>query len=515
MSFSQPLVSLRGITKRFPGVLANDAIDLHVYAGEVHALVGENGAGKTTLMKILSGIYRPDAGEIWVDGRKVVLRSPQEARELGIGMAFQHFALIPSMTVAENVALGWPGSGLRLPLPHAAARLADLGRRYGLAIDPRARIWQLSVGEQQRAEILKLLAWQARILILDEPTAALTPQEARSFLQSLQALAATGHTVIFISHKLDEVLMVAQRITVLRQGRVVTSLPRAAADKRALARAMIGREPRPPARPPAAAPGEVVLAVRELSARDDRGRLALQRVSFELRRGEILGIAGVAGNGQRELGEVLVGLRPAATGTVWLHGRDVTGASPGALIRLGVGHIPEDRLGMGLVPQAGVLDNLLLKMYRAPPFAWGPLLRRRVAAAAARRLLAEFRVAVPRLDAPVSALSGGTQQRLLLARELSMQPRVLVAFHPTRGLDVAAVEQVHRVLLEQRQRGCALLLISEDLDELSALADRIAVMCDGEVTGIVERDAADRETLGLLMAGRLEGSPAPTPEAGE
>jgi ABC-type uncharacterized transport system ATPase subunit len=511
---SEPVVSLRGITKRFPGVLANDGIDLEVRPGEIHALVGENGAGKTTLMKILYGIYQPDAGDIWIDGQRVSIRSPRDAIRLGIGMAFQQFALISSMTVAENIVLAYPSSRLRLRLNATAARLRDLSQRYGLPIDPHAPLWQLSVGEQQRVEILKALYRQARVLLLDEPTAVLTPQETAAFLQALRAMAGAGHALLFSTHKLQEVLSVAHRITVLRRGKVVTTVRRAETDASDLARAMIGRDLPLPLRPAPARPGEVALSVRALSARHDRGGLALNGVSFDLRQGEILGVAGMAGNGQRELSEVLVGLRPASAGKVYLGDRDVTAATPAELIRLGVGHIPEDRLGRGLIPQASVLDNLLVKAYRAPPIARGPFLCYRAARDQARRLASAFQVVMPRLDAPVVALSGGNQQRLLLARELATHPAVLVAVHPTRGLDVAASEQVHRLLLEHRQRGCAILLISEDLDELLALCDRIAVMYAGRITGVIGAGAADAETLGRLMAGGDAHAAVSSAEAG-
>lgn len=496
-----PVVALSGITKRFPGIVANDAIDLEVYAGEIHALLGENGAGKTTLMKILYGLYRPDAGHICIDGQAVMLRSPQDAIRLGLGMAFQQFSLIPSLTVAENIALAVPSSGLRLRLADIAVRLGTLSQRYGLPIDPWTPVWRLSVGEQQRVELLKLLYRQARILILDEPTSVLTPLEARGFLRAIQAMAASGLAVILISHKMDEVLAVAHRITVLRRGRAVVTVPRREATAADLARAMIGRDLRPPPTRPLSAPGEVVLSVRDVSVREQPWQPALHGISFDLRQGEILGIAGVAGNGQRELAEVLVGLRRVTAGSKSLQGRDVTHATPREMIRLGVGYIPEDRLGSGLIPQASILDNLLLKAYQHPPFAYGPFLRYRVACAQASRLLSAFQVTAPSLHTLVGTLSGGNQQRLLLAREFSTQPILLIAAHPTRGLDAGAIEHVQHALLEQRQRGCAILLISEDLEELVALCDRIAVMYAGTISGIVSAAGADPATLGALMTG--------------
>ncbi|HEX2279549.1 MAG TPA: ABC transporter ATP-binding protein [Candidatus Tectomicrobia bacterium] len=510
MTAAPPCVVMRGITKRFPGVLACDRIDLEVHPGEIHALLGENGAGKTTLMKTLYGLYQPDAGEIWVDSRRATIRSPRDAIRAGIGMVFQHFTLIPSLTVAENLALADPTAPTFVHRQALGSHIRELAARYRLRVEPDRPIWQLSVGEQQRVEILKLLYRRARILIFDEPTAVLTPQEVEPFLHGLQDLAAGGHAVIFITHKLPEALAVSQRITVLRHGRVVATPAPAHANPADLARAMIGRElPSPPGRRPTAR-GVVDLALTEVSAGDDRGRLALDRLSIEVQGGEIVGIAGVAGNGQQELAEVAVGLRRASAGAVHIRGVDVTNASPRAIGRRGVSYIPADRQGMGLVPSASVLDNLLLKVYRLPPIARGPLINYRAASAAARRLLAAFQVSAPRLDAPAGVLSGGNQQRLLLARELSLHPTLLVACSPTHGLDVGAVQTTHSLLLEQRQRGCAILLISEDLDELLALADRIAVMYKGRIVGSVRPEEADVGSLGLRMAGAQDPS-VPSP----
>jgi ABC-type uncharacterized transport system ATPase subunit len=501
MTVAPPCVVMRGITKRFPGVLACDRIDLEVHPGEIHALLGENGAGKTTLMKILYGLYQPDAGEIWVDSRRATIRSPRDAIRAGIGMVFQHFTLIPSLTVAENLALANPTALSFVHRQALGAHIRELAAHYQLRVEPDRPIWQLSVGEQQRVEILKLLYRRARILIFDEPTAVLTPQEVDTFLDGLQNLAAAGHAVIFITHKLPEALAVSQRITVLRHGRVVATPAPAQASPADLARAMIGRElPRLPGRR-SMARGVVELALTEVSARDDRGRLAPDRLSIEVQGGEIVGIAGVAGNGQQELAEVVVGLRRVSAGAVHIQGIDVTNASPRVISRRGVSYIPADRQGMGLVPSASVLDNLLLKVYRLPPIARGPFLNYRAASETVRRLLAAFQVSAPRLDVSASVLSGGNQQRLLLARELSLHPTLLVACSPTRGLDVGAVQTTHRLLLEQRQRGCAILLISEDLDELLTLADRIAVMYDGRIAGSMRSEEANAATLGLMMTG--------------
>jgi len=496
-----PLTELRGITKRFPGIIACDRVDLPVYAGEIHALLGENGAGKTTLMHVLYGLHQPDAGEIWIDGQRRVVHSPKDAIRAGIGMVFQHFTLIPSLTVAANIALAASSSHVFLRRKWLAARVQELGEQYQLAVDPNSHVWQLSVGEQQRVEILKLLYRRARILILDEPTAVLTPKESEAFLQTMRKLAAAGHAVILITHKLAEALSVAHRITVLRHGRVVANPDPAEVTESDLARWMIGRDlPIPHTRASQAA-AVVELSLTEVSVKNDRGWWALRRVSLDVRRGEILGIAGVAGNGQRELAEVIVGLRRAMAGTVRIRGADVTNANPEAIIRCGVSYVPEDRQGMRLVLSASILDNLLLKAYRLPPVARGPFLNYTQAATEARRLLSAFAMNVSRLDAHVSVLSGGHQQRLLLARELATHPTLLVACSPTRGLDVSAVETIHRLLLEQRQRGCAILLISEDLDELMTLADRIAVIHAGEIAGCFRAAETDATTLGLMMSG--------------
>jgi ABC-type uncharacterized transport system ATPase subunit len=501
MNDRSPLVELRGITKRFPGVTACDRVDLAVRPGEIHVLLGENGAGKTTLMQVLYGLHQPEAGEIWIDGERRVIRSPKDAIRAGIGMVFQHFTPIQSLTVAENIVLAAPSSRVFVRRQALAAHVRQLAAEYRLHVDPDSPVWQLSIGEQQRVELLKLLHQRVRLLILDEPSAGLTPQETVALLQSLRSLAVAGHAVILITHKLAEALSVAHRITVLRRGKVVATVDPVQISRSDLARWMIGGDlPAPPARVSQAA-ATVELSLSGVSAENERGLLALRRVSVEVRRGEILEIACVAWNGQRELAEVIVGLRSAVAGTVRIRGEDVTNAPPETLIKRGVGYIPEDRQGMGLVPNAGILDNLLLKAYRTPPLARGPFLQYDQAAHTARRLLAAFAVDVRRLESPASALSGGNQQRLLLALELSAQPALLVACSPTRGLDVAAVATIHRLLLEQRQRGGAILLVSEDLDELIALADRIAVIYQGQIVGCCGVQDADAATLGLMMAG--------------
>ena len=496
-----PWLVMREITKAFPGVVANDRVSLDVRPGEVHALLGENGAGKTTLVHILYGIHQPDAGEIRVNGRPVRIRSPRQAIELGIGLVPQHFLLVRRHTVAENVALGLSGVRFFWPLASVEQRLRELGERYGLGVDPRAFVWQLSAGEQQRVEILKALIRGARLLVLDEPTSVLTPQEARSLFEVLRRMTQEGHSVIFISHKLDEVLEIADRITVLRRGRVAASLARAGTDKRTLAELMVGREVAFDRRAGRRPPGPPVLELRDLWARDDRGFPAVRGISLTVHQGEILGLAGVAGNGQHELVEVLTGLRRPLRGEIRVRGRPVAGQSPRALAESGVAHIPEDRLGTGVVAGMTVAENLVLNRYRYPPFCRGPLLDTRRITEFARQAVAEYGIVTPGLSTRARALSGGNIQKLILARELSGQPALIVAAHPTYGLDVGATEQVHEALLRQRDRGAGVLLVSEDLDEILALSDRIAVVFGGRIMGVVEADEAERERIGLMMAG--------------
>lgn len=492
-------VAMRGIVKRFPGVVANDGVDLEVRAGEIHALLGENGAGKTTLMNILYGIYHPDQGEIRIKGRPVTIRSPQAAIRLGIGMIHQHFRLVASHTVAENVVLGLPGHFL-FPDRNALPRIQQLSRTYGLDVDPQARIWQLSAGEQQRVEIIKALYRGAEILILDEPTSMLTPGEARELLAILRRMTAEGQTIIFITHKLDEVMAASDRVTVLRQGKAIATLETRQTDERELARLMVGREVLFRLEKTPAQPGPSVLRVEGLSALNDKGLPALRDVSLEVRAGEIVGIAGVAGNGQRELVETLIGLRPATRGRVWLNGREITGAPPRARIEAGISCVPGERL-TGIVPNMSVADNLILKRYRRPPIASGLLLDQTSIAAHSDRLIAQYAILTPSRRTPIKLLSGGNIQRAVLAREISGQPALLIAAHPTSGLDIGATEAIWQLLLEQRQSGLAVLLVSEDLEEVLTLSDRIAVMFAGEIVGVVPGGEAELEQIGLMMAG--------------
>ena len=498
----EAVLSLRNISKTFPGVVANDRVTVEVLPGEVHALLGENGAGKTTLMNILYGIYQPEAGEIVLQGRRVRIRSPRDAIAHGIGMVPQHFLLVRRHTVAENIALGLEGTRAFFPARQIERQIRDLGERYGLAVDPWAPAWTLSVSEQQRVEILKALLRGARILILDEPTSVLTPQEAESLFRVLRRMKEEGHAVIFISHKLDEVLEVADRITVLRKGRVVDTIPAAQADKRMLARLMVGREVE--FRLPKGAPaldGEA-LGVEDLWARNDRGLPALRGVSFAVRRGEILGLAGVAGNGQREQVEVLTGLRRADRGRVRVLARDVTNQNARTFFEAGVAHIPEERLRVGIVPAMTVAENLVLRQFRYAPFSRGQVLDLQAVTDFAQRMIAEYEIVTPGPRTPARSLSGGNIQKLILARELSGRPGVIIAAHPTSGLDVSATEQVHQILLRRRQEGAGVLLVSEDLDEILALSDRIAVMYGGRIMGVVDAAGADREKIGLLMLGQ-------------
>jgi simple sugar transport system ATP-binding protein len=497
---STPLLELRHITKTFPGLVANDRIDFDLQPGEVHALLGENGAGKTTLMNIAAGLYRPDDGEIVVRGEPADFHSPRDALDCGIGMVHQHFQLVEPFTVAQNLALA---CSQRLVLGRGEAR-ADairLCRTRGLSVDPDVRVWQLSVGERQKVEILKLLGRRVDILILDEPTAVLTPQESDELFVTLRRLASEGRGVVFISHKLNEVLTVADRITVLHGGREVAKLPRAQATARGLAQLMVGREVSLERIARSGGPGAPVVELVGVCAESDRGHRALHELDLTVHSGEIVGVAGVAGNGQRELAEVIAGVRSPSAGRVLMAGQDLTGADARRMIQAGIGYVPEDRMSTGLVPGLDVLDNLILKRYASPPIARGVLLDRRAARRWGLELIRKFAIRATGLGAQVSVLSGGNQQRLVLARELAGQTRALIAMHPTRGLDVGATEQVHKLLLEERRAGMAILLISEDLDEILALADRVAVIFGGRILATLPAEQADRETVGLLMGG--------------
>jgi len=496
---------MAGISKRFPGVVANDGVTFECAAGEVHALLGENGAGKTTLSNILTGLYRPDEGEIELYGEPVHFHSPRDALDAGICMVHQHFRLVEPFTVAENVVLGdHRGVGRRFFVhpPAVERRVAELSGRYRLAVPPQARIWQLSVGEQQRVEILKALYREARILIMDEPTAVLTPQEAEDLFGTLRAMASEGKTVIFISHKLHEVKAVADRVTVLRGGRTVATVDARQATGRSLASLMVGREiaeARRVARPHQ--PTDLrLLEIERVTVAGDRGAKAVKDVSLSIREGEIVGVAGVAGNGQRELAEGICGVRPVE-GAVRVGGRKLANGDPRAAIRAGIAYVPEDRLGTGLAPSLSVTSNAALKGYRRSPFSRGPLLALRRMRELALGLIRRYDVKTPSPETPARNLSGGNLQKLVLGREFEWDPLVLVVAQPTRGLDVGAIETVHAFLREAASKGMAILLLSEDLDEVRALADRILVMYEGRIVGELDGESADPEEIGYLMAG--------------
>ena len=510
-------LELRGITKRFGPLVANDGISLSVAPGQVHALLGENGAGKTTLMNVLYGLTQPDEGQILIDGEPAKFGSPRDAIAAGIGMVHQHFMLVPVFTVAENVTLGIeevrPG-GL-LDRRKTRRDVADLSHRYGLDVDPDALVEDLPVGIQQRVEIVKALVRQANVLILDEPTAVLTPAETEELFRIIRQLQAGGTSIIFISHKLREVQAIADTITVLRRGQVVGQrTPPATEDD--LATLMVGRDVQLRVSKEPAHPGEVVLSVADLTVADDQGGLPVNDLSFDVRAGEILGIAGVQGNGQTELCEALMGLRPAVAGSVTLNGHDLTRASPRARLRAGVAYVPEDRQEDGLVGSFSVAENLILDTYNRPPFSSGVNLNLPAIRANATALIGEFDVRTGSPATPAGTLSGGNQQKVILAREVGREHKVLIASQPTRGLDVGSIEFVHRRIVEQRDHGVAVIIVSSELDEIYALADRIAVMYEGKITGFRDPDVPAAE-LGRLMAGGADGGHAlalgPLPDA--
>lgn len=505
----EPILRMGGITKRFPGVLANDRVDLEVRQGEVLALLGENGAGKSTLMNVLNGLYRPDEGTVFVKGKAVDIQSPRDAYDLGIGMVHQNFMLVDTMTVVENVVLGLQGLAFRPDLRRVKRRLEELGERYGLKVDPDAYIWQLSVGEQQRVEILKLLYRDVDMLILDEPTAVLTPQEVDDLVEVLRRVVDEGRAAIFITHKLREVMMFSDRVTVLRDGRNVATRHTSETSREELARLMVGRDVLFDLEKSTCELGSPVLEIEDLKALNNKGLPALRGVSLKVRAGEIVGVAGVAGNGQRELAEVITGLRHAVGGDVHVNQACITNCSPLRAIKAGVSHVPEDRVEMGLVGDMTVAENLALKAYRTSELSRGPVLSPDAIRIFAEGLIADFDIATPGPGTHVKFLSGGNLQKAILARELTACEGLLVAVHPTRGLDVGATESVRELLLRQRDQGTAVLLISEDLDELLEVSDRIAVMFEGEIVGIVPAEEADIETIGLMMAGehvQMEGA---------
>lgn len=498
-------IVLRSITKRFGEIVANDRVDLTIKRGQILALLGENGAGKSTLMNILSGVYTPDSGTIDFEGERVRFRSPWDAVRRGIGMVHQHFQLVEPFSVLENVVLAATETSLLIQKRAAAARIETVGRAHGLQVDPRALVWQLTVGERQKVEILKLLYRGAELLLLDEPTSMLTPSEAGELYKALRRLADVGKYVVLITHKLHEVVAAADRVTVLRQGRVVANLARSELVSADLGALMVGSALPQEGHRQAVESSEQAVALRVEEAHVDgyRGAAGLKGASLEIQHREILGIAGVAGNGQVELAECIVGLRPLRRGRLWLDGSEITRTDSLARIRAGLRFVPEDRLGMGLIGQLDTIDNIMLRDYREKPFRNGLLLNRRVARERAKKIVEEYDVRAPSVETPVRSLSGGNQQKILIGRELLPEPRVLVVAQPTRGLDIAATRFVHDRLFALRDSGAAVLLLSEDLDEVLHLSDRVAVLYDGQVRGVWRRKEADRSKIGAVMGGHF------------
>ncbi|WP_287809502.1 ABC transporter ATP-binding protein [Kosmotoga sp.] len=493
---------MKHITKSFPGVLANDNVSIDLKEGEVLALLGENGAGKTTLMNILFGIYRADYGEIFINGRKVHIASPHDALKSGIGMVQQHFTLVPSFSTSENIVLGLKELGFIVKTRDVEAKIEQLGKHYGLAVNPKAKVWTLSVGERQRVEILKLLYTGAKILILDEPTAVLTPQEAEALFRAVRKMTAEGTSVIFISHKLDEVMEISDRITVLKQGKVVGTVNKEDIDKKGLAKMMVGRDVILDIEKPDVEIGETVLKIENLKVRNDKNLFAINNLSLELKAGEILGIAGVAGNGQRELAESLYGLRKVESGKIILKGKDITHTSVSRRIKEGISYVPQDRKGMATCPNLSVAENLFLKNYITRYVPMSPYyLNKRLIAQTAEKLIDEYSISTPSPKTPVKLLSGGNIQKVVLARELSTTPSVIIAAHPTRGLDIGAMEFVYRTLLQQKAKGAAVLLLAGELYEIFRLSDRVAVIYEGQIMGYTPPDPAYIEEIGLMMGG--------------
>lgn len=501
------IVEMRGIVKKFPGVLANDHVDFELKRGEIHGLLGENGAGKSTLMNVLAGLYRQEAGTILVNGEPKVFSSPRDAISAGIGMVHQHFMLVPSQTVTENILLGLDEPRFFLRLPDYDQKIAELGERFGLKVDPRAKIWQLSVGEQQRVEILKMLYRGVNVLIMDEPTAVLAPQEIEGLFVTLRAMVAQGKSIIFISHKLQEVSEIVDRVSVLRRGVATASgVSSKGVSRQELARLMVGREviffvDKKPSQP-----GDIVLDVDDIYADNDKGLPALRGVSLNVRAGEIVGVAGVAGNGQSELSEVISGMRKCKQGQVQLNGETVSNRTTLFGIQQGMAYVPEDRTHVGSAPNLSITDNVIMKKYRTPPILKRGLLDMKAATNLANELKAAYDIIVPNVSTPVRLLSGGNLQRVILAREISGLPAFMVAVQPTRGLDVGAIEGVHRLMLAQREAGAAVLLISEELEELLALSDRVYVIYEGKIMGEVKvegRKPAESliDTIGQMMTG--------------
>ncbi len=498
-----PVLELRGITKQFPGVLANDDVNLTLEAGEIHALLGENGAGKTTLMNILYGLYKPTKGKILVHGKEVEIHGPTDAIAQGIGMVHQHFMLVPVLTVTENVMLGQETikNGIFLDKKMVANSIREISQKYGLDVDPDAYIQDLPVGVQQRVEIIKVLYRNANILILDEPTAVLTPQEVEDLFNILQSLVKQGISIIFITHKLKEVLSTADRITALRRGKTVGTVTPEESTEQSLANLMVGRAVSLTVDKNEAQPQGDVLVVKDLLVKNELEKVVVNQISFKLRAGEVLGVAGVQGNGQTELVEVITGLRSASAGSIELLGQNIANASPRKITEIGVGHVPEDRHRDGLVLSYSIKDNMVLNTYYKPPFARWIIIDEKKVISTADAWVKEYDVRTPSIYATAGTLSGGNQQKVIVAREFSRENKLLVAAQPTRGLDVGSIEYIHKRIIDQRDAGTAVLLVSTELDEIRALSDRIAVMFEGEIVAIVRAKEVTKEQLGLLMAG--------------
>ncbi len=510
-----PILELKGITKQFPGVLANDHIDLTLNKGEILALLGENGAGKSTLMNILYGLYQPDEGEIFVNGEKVVINSPNDAINQGIGMVHQHFMLIPVFTVTENVMLG--NESVKqfgfLDRNKAANRIREISDRFNLAVDPDNYVRNIPVGVQQRVEIIKLLYRDAEILIFDEPTAVLTPQEADELFKIMRLLVEQGKSIIFITHKLREVLDISDRVMVIRRGAVVGETTPEAADKSSLAAMMVGRKVDLEVEKSESNPGEVVCSIENLVVADKRDDICVENVSLDIHAGEIVGIAGVQGNGQTELVYAIMGLLKHASGKVTMIGQDITKFAPRQIMELGSAHIPEDRQQDGLVLPFSVAENLVLCTYYQEPFSKGVLLQYPIIMENAEKLIENFDIRTPNAFTPVGSLSGGNQQKVIIARELSRPIKFLVASQPTRGLDVGSIEYIHKRIVQKRDEGAGVLLVSPELDEIMELSDRIAVMYRGQVLAVVPNKGISKEYIGLLMAGVIPETPVPTGES--
>lgn len=509
-SVSPPVLEVRGLTKRFPGVLANDHIDLVAHKGKVLGLLGENGAGKSTLMNLIYGLYTPDEGEILINGEVVQVRNPKDAIARGVGMVHQHFQLVPVLTVTENIMLGNESvSGLFLNRGAAKRRILEISQKYGLGVDPDALVQDLPVGVQQRVEIIKALYRKADILILDEPTAVLTPQEAEGLFDIMRTLLADGVSIIFISHKLKEVLEICDEITVLRGGKVVGQADPKTSTQESLASMMVGRSVLLSVDKTPANPAEVVLSIRDLYVEDDRHLPAVNGVSLDIQAGEILGIAGVQGNGQTELIEVITRLRSAKSGQVFLDGKAITHATPRQVTEAGIGHVPEDRQKNGMVGGFPIKDNIALQSYYQAPYSNGIVINDEAVEASARDLVKQYDVRTPSVFTRISALSGGNQQKAIVAREFTRSNRLLIAAQPTRGLDVGSIEFIHKQIIKMRDAGTAVLLVSAELDEILSLSDRVAVMYSGQIVGVLPIADASRELVGLMMAGAHDAAVQP------